>query len=175
VAILGLPARTVPYGHQPIINGTPVYNLYIQTHSLICSPLRNLWPELSDKFVNPPDSGNGTASDKAKEIYRKHCFPTEEELLDKIRAARREYLSAKPGRTLDVMYILTNAKKDWIETFGKRLRAEGWGTIVSTKDLKLDDEQTEVGMAVDMELARKAAVFIGNGVSTRSVSKLRIS
>jgi hypothetical protein len=31
--------------------------------------------------------------------------------------------------------------------------------------LLLDVEQEEVGMAVDMELARRAAVFIGNGVS----------
>lgn len=126
----------------------------------------NMWPELPDKFVIPPDSGNGTASDVAKEIYRSHCFPTEEELLEKIRQARKEYSSAGENRVLDVMYILTNAKRDWIDSFGKKLKNEGWSTIVSTKDQKLDDEQTEVGMAVDMEIGRKAAVFIGNGWSS---------
>jgi hypothetical protein len=125
---------------------------------------RNLWPELPDQFTVPPDSGGGKASDAAKEIYRKHCFPTEDELLEKIRTSRSQYLAAKSGRVLDVMYMLTNADKDWTEKFSKRLRAEGWATIATTQDLVLDDEQKDVGMAVDMELGRKAAVFIGNGV-----------
>jgi hypothetical protein len=34
-----------------------------------------------------------------------------------------------------------------------------------SKDLELDQEQKDVGMAVDMDFARKATVFIGNGVS----------
>ncbi|KAF9005521.1 hypothetical protein BDQ17DRAFT_1353281 [Cyathus striatus] len=36
--------------------------------------------------------------------------------------------------------------------------------IRDTLDLTLDQEQKEVGMAVDMDIARRAAVFIGNGV-----------
>jgi len=35
---------------------------------------------------------------------------------------------------------------------------------VTTKELELDQHQKDVGMAVDMELARRAAVFLGNGV-----------
>jgi hypothetical protein len=129
----------------------------------------NMWPELPDQFAKPPNSGGGEADDAAKEIYRKHCFPTEDELLEKIRTARREYVAAGKGRVLDVMYILTNAKKDWIDDFSQRLYAEGWGTVVTTKDLELDTEQIDVGMAVDMELGRKAAVFIGNGVRVSSI------
>lgn len=43
-------------------------------------------------------------------------------------------------------------------------RKDGWTTVVTSRDLEFDSEQKEVGMAVDMDLARKAAVFIGNGV-----------
>ena len=34
----------------------------------------------------------------------------------------------------------------------------------STVELRLDDEQEYVGMAVDMAIAEKAEVFVGNGV-----------
>jgi hypothetical protein len=37
--------------------------------------------------------------------------------------------------------------------------------VVTTEDLGLDQQQIAVSMAVDMEIARRAAVFIGNGVS----------
>ena len=41
---------------------------------------------------------------------------------------------------------------------------------ITTKDLEWDQEQKDVGMAVDMEFARRAAVFIGNGVSPFYIS-----
>ena len=41
---------------------------------------------------------------------------------------------------------------------------------ITTKDLELDQEQKDVGIAVDMEFARRAAVFIGNGVSPFFIS-----
>jgi len=50
------------------------------------------------------------------------------------------------------------------------LQSSGWHTIVTTQDLELDQEQKDVGMAVDMEYARKAAVFIGNGVRQHLIS-----
>lgn len=63
--------------------------------------------------------------------------------------------------------MMTNAKKDWIEEFKKSLKDSnaGWRKVVTTKDLEFDFEETGVNMAIDMELARKAAVYIGNGVS----------
>ncbi|KAJ7701154.1 hypothetical protein B0H17DRAFT_924733, partial [Mycena rosella] len=36
----------------------------------------------------------------------------------------------------------------------------------TSADLVLDAEQADVGMAVDMEIARRAAVFLGNGWSS---------
>jgi len=54
-----------------------------------------------------------------------------------------------------------------MEEFKERLLDEGWERVVYTGDLVLDEEQTSVGMAVDMDIGRRAGVFIGNGVSLR--------
>jgi hypothetical protein len=125
---------------------------------------RNMFPTLPDKFVVPPGSGGGNATDAAKEVYRHHCYPTDDETLAAIRRARHEYTAANPDRYLDVLYVLTNADAAWVRTFAATMRKEGWGTVLGTPDLVLDPEQFEVGMAVDMEIARRAEVFIGNGV-----------
>jgi hypothetical protein len=78
--------------------------------------------------------------------------------------AREHFLAAGQGRTLDILYVLTNAGADWFAEFKANMLADGWGTVVSGTDFVLDDEQKEVDMAMDMEIARRAAVFIGNGV-----------
>jgi hypothetical protein len=69
---------------------------------------------------------------------------------------------------LDVLYLLTNEQSDWLENLKEVLRKDGWYTIRTTRDLTLDQEQTDVNMAVDMDIARRAAVFIGNGVRVPS-------
>jgi hypothetical protein len=63
-----------------------------------------------------------------------------------------------------VLFVLTNADAAWVREFAQTMQEQGWPTVVGTPDLILDDEQTEAGMAVDMEIARRAEVFIGNGV-----------
>jgi hypothetical protein len=85
-------------------------------------------------------------------------------MLAAIRRARTEYTAAHPDRHLDVLYVLTNQDAAWVRAFAATMRKEGWGTVVGTPDLALDAEQTEVGIAVDMEIARRAEIFIGNGV-----------
>jgi hypothetical protein len=92
-------------------------------------------------------------------------YPTDAELLATIRRARADYTAAVPGTPLDVLYVMTEAADgEWWAAFRAALVADGWATIVTTAELELDDEQTEVGMAVDMEIARLADVFVGNGV-----------
>ncbi|KAJ8691310.1 hypothetical protein PTI98_010894 [Pleurotus ostreatus] len=53
-----------------------------------------------------------------------------------------------------------------MDALKQALRNDGWHTIATSKDLTLDEEQTDVNMAVDMDIARRAAVFIGNGWSS---------
>ncbi|KAF9553966.1 hypothetical protein CPC08DRAFT_697169 [Agrocybe pediades] len=129
----------------------------------------NLLPELPDKFSTPPGYTYGKNTPENIEIYFTHCYPTDEFILEKIRNSKREYLAAtKKGehRTLDVLYFLTNDKTGWVDKLKDKFKSEGWHTIVATKDLQLDQEQKDVSMAVDMDIARKAAVFIGNGWSS---------
>ncbi|KAJ7890400.1 hypothetical protein B0H13DRAFT_2666016 [Mycena leptocephala] len=52
-----------------------------------------------------------------------------------------------------------------VETFVSGTPLRSW-KVTTSQDLVLDAEQTEVSMAVDMEIARRAAVFVGNGWSS---------
>jgi hypothetical protein len=71
------------------------------------------------------------------------------------------------------VYILSNEKRTaWMDGL-KMLQKEGW-TVVASRDLVLDAEQKDVSMAVDMEIARRAAVFVGNGVSLSSLARSQI-
>jgi hypothetical protein len=134
----------------------------------------NLLPSLPDHF-EPPEGGSwGYNTPENTEKYMEHCLPTFDAIVEKVREAKADFASASQGkvRILDVMYILTNDDSDWLRRLKTALKADGWHTIVTTKDLMLDLEQTGVNMAVDMDIARKAAVFIGNGVSYTFMSHL---
>ena len=127
----------------------------------------NLHPSLPDKFDNPSGYTWGKNTPENVDFYLKRCYPTDEAIIDKIEDSKYDYIQAtKPRepRYLDTLFILTNDKTGWVNSMKPFLRTHGWHTIVTTQDLELDQEQKDVGMAVDMEYARKAAVFIGNGV-----------
>ena len=139
----------------------------------------NLFDFLPDKFI-PPSGGvmeKNTPENEA--LYMEHCLPPDEDILRKIRDSRSDYLIAaqKEGRTetVDVLYILTNDDSEWLTEVKKSMKNEGWRVIKTSRDLKLNMEAKEVSMAVDMEIARKASVFIGNGVSAKYFSMVTLS
>ncbi|GAW08985.1 Myosin- partial [Lentinula edodes] len=122
---------------------------------------------LPDSFEVPPSLV--WDSSEYNQYYVERCFPEQQSIVAKVREARKSYISAAgkdEKRTLDVMYLLTNAKGNWLAKMIADLKQDGWHTIVTSKDLELNAEQTDVNMAVDMDIARKAAVFIGNGWSS---------
>lgn len=130
----------------------------------------NLHEFLPDKFTPPGGGSYGKNTPKNEALYMKHCLPSDEAILQKIRDSRTDYLKAveESGgekQEIDVLYILTNDESDWLEQVRQTMKADGWRVVATSRDLKLDMEGKDVGMAVDMEIARKAAVFIGNGVS----------
>ncbi|KAJ6482173.1 hypothetical protein C8R47DRAFT_982030 [Mycena vitilis] len=118
-------------------------------------------PSLPDHFVPLPDD-----DPERVDKMMAHCLPTNAQIVQKIRDARDDFVAASPGRLLDVLYLLTNEQGPWLDELKDELKAAGWYTIVTTRDLQLDVEQEEVSMAIDMQLARKAAVFVGNGWSS---------
>ncbi|KAJ6531767.1 hypothetical protein B0H19DRAFT_965966 [Mycena capillaripes] len=124
----------------------------------------DLLPFLPDVFT-PLDKSHPDYVEKAME----HCSPGLDAILQKVRTARADFLhSASQGRhqTLDVLYLLTNEHDEWLDELIKVLRKDGWATIVTSHELELDAEQIDVSMSVDMDIARRAAVFIGNGWSS---------
>ena len=131
----------------------------------------NLFDFLPDKFTPPSGGtlGKNTPENEAK--YMEHCLPSDDDILQKIHNSRRDYLLAaqKEGRkeTMDVLYILTNDDSDWLTEVKKTMKNDGWRVITTSRDLKFNMEAKDVGMAVDMEIARKASLFIGNGVSAK--------
>ncbi|KAF9485826.1 hypothetical protein BDN70DRAFT_795096 [Pholiota conissans] len=131
----------------------------------------NLHEFLPDKFTPPSGGSLGKNTPENEALYMKHCLPSDEAILQKIRTSRTDYLNAveksggKKGE-IDVLYILTNDESDWLEEVRQIMKADGWRVVATSRDLKLDMEGKDVGMAIDMEIARKAAVFIGNGWSS---------
>ncbi|KAF5367310.1 hypothetical protein D9757_010109 [Collybiopsis confluens] len=132
----------------------------------------NLLEFLPDHFEPPAGGSWGYNTPENIEKYLEHCLPNFEAIVKRVKDARDDYIQAglENGQssipTLDVLYLLTNEQSEWLDKLKDTLNKDGWVTIKTSRDLILDQEQTDVNMAVDMEIARKAAVFIGNGWSS---------
>lgn len=118
----------------------------------------NQFPTLPDKF--DPSLHSGDAQAHAKEAYYlEHCLPTIEQIVTRLHALRVE------NPTLRRVYVLSNGWGWWLNSLKKALKKDGWDDLVGSLDVTLDEEQSYVAMAVDMAIAEKAEVFVGNGVS----------
>jgi len=61
---------------------------------------------------------------------------------------------------------MSNDRTEWLDNLKDALRNDGWGRIVTSRDLRLNPGQKDVSVAVDMDIGRRSAVFIGNGWSS---------
>lgn len=110
----------------------------------------------NENIPPPPDMVEATRVG----LYRAKCDP---QILDIIARARR---MRKNHPLLKSVYILTDADRAWAEEVRMWLLSEGWDKVwVGREDLYPAWQDREVGVAVDMEVARRAGVFVGNGVS----------
>ncbi|TXT04829.1 hypothetical protein VHUM_04097 [Vanrija humicola] len=93
-------------------------------------------------------------------LYRAKCLPEIKEILARARRMRKNH------RLLRSVYILTDAPDAWTEEVRRWLLSDAWDKVfVGQTDVYPDFQDREVGPAVDMEVARRAGVFVGNGVS----------
>jgi hypothetical protein len=115
----------------------------------------NQFPEFPDKF----DNGKYQDHKERTEYYLAHCYPTIAQVAEKLWAVRTQ----NPG--LKRVYVMTNGHGGWLKELRRTLLSDGWEDVKSSVDTQLDMAQTHVAMAVDMAIAEKAEVFIGNGVS----------
>ncbi|OAX40787.1 hypothetical protein K503DRAFT_791176 [Rhizopogon vinicolor AM-OR11-026] len=119
----------------------------------------NQHPVLPDRFDRSPYVND---TDARLAYYLGHCWPSTEQVVEKLRDVREEY----PG--LRRVYVLSNAGAWSLDELKSALEEDGWDDLVSSADIVLDSEQKYVAMAVDMAIAEKAEVFVGNGFSSLS-------
>ncbi|KAH7920519.1 hypothetical protein BV22DRAFT_1107628 [Leucogyrophana mollusca] len=125
----------------------------------------NSFPEFLDHFT-PPEDGDHL------DLYMSHCYPSIAQIVAKVKKVRLE--SKEP---LTHLYIMTNGAMAWVEELKTALSTDGeWNHISSSRDLKLTWEQKFVAQALDMFVAQRAQVLIGNGWSslTSNVVMLRM-
>lgn len=131
-------------------------------------------PSLPDKFEPPEGGGAGENTPENFEIYTKHCFPTIEQIVGRV----ADVLKTPEGRNLSRVYVLTNGKREWLDELKSKLgELKQWESVHTSRDLHLSWEQKFVAQAVDMLVAQRAEVYIGNGFSslTSNVNVLRLS
>ncbi|KAH9012602.1 hypothetical protein EDB83DRAFT_2233677 [Lactarius deliciosus] len=100
--------------------------------------------------------------------YPARCFPDIAQIVTRVREVRAALLPTTP---LLRVYMLTNGRPKWLaelkEALQKDARSEGldeWTHIGTSRDLRLTREQQHNAQAVDMAVAQRAEVFLGNGV-----------
>lgn len=126
----------------------------------------NTFDSLPDRFTPPPGGGGGKTTPENQQIYEDHCIPSISRIVQRIEEIKAERKGH--GASLKRLYILTNAKRPWLAKLKQALddAAIGeWDMIASSRDLELNKEQKYIAQNVDMYIASRAQIFIGNGVS----------
>ena len=116
---------------------------------------------MPDVYIPSNEIKEGEALDD----FMRHCWPSVDDIVRRVRDVKRDF--EETGGDLKFIYILTNGKRNWIDELTERLLTSkmGWERVTSSLDLTLISEPEELAnQAVDMEIARRAAVFVGNGV-----------
>ncbi|KZV98889.1 hypothetical protein EXIGLDRAFT_275066 [Exidia glandulosa HHB12029] len=119
-----------------------------------------------------------TSSKASPAEYERKCWPTIEEIVARLHEVRAQHDKREgAGHELENVFIMTNGKRQWVTDLKTALQDDGWRTVSSSKDLVLEHVENSVNQAVDMEIARRAEVFVGNGFSTLSamVTALRLT
>lgn len=125
-------------------------------------------PLIVDRF-EPPSVEGEDGEEVIRDYYMGKCWPT----IDQIVSIINEVRWTPQGRGLKRVLIMTNGKAEWVaELKVKIMESGGWDGVIASGDLTLIPEQKYIAQAVDMALAMRAQMFIGNGVST-ACSQLR--
>lgn len=133
----------------------------------------NSFPDYPDVFDPPPalqSAASPLTSSPRADSYARHCYPTLDQIVDRINLVRDEW-HQQTGQVLDRVYVMTNAKREFLAELKRRLTTampeptdRSWKAVVTTKDLSVPNYSAEVIVGADMLIGEKAEVFIGNGV-----------
>jgi hypothetical protein len=142
---------------------------YLREHR----PLIDITSIVSTRNSTTPNSiPHRTAEEHAilTPYYLEHCLPEIPAIVQRLHEVRLEYemhSSSPPSEekyTLKRIYLLSNGWPYWLNSLRSALKADGWEDVVFGGELEMDMAQKHVSMAVDMAIAEKAEVFVGNGV-----------
>ncbi|KAF8575750.1 hypothetical protein K439DRAFT_1397933 [Ramaria rubella] len=129
----------------------------------------------SSHFEPPPVS----SPTERLAYYTQRCWPSYDDIAHRVEKVRQEWETAQSGQKLDRIFVLTNGGRWWSHWLKERLAKDGWAKnkIKVSSDLSLGREARHVDFAVDMAIAERATVFIGNGFSslTSNVILLRMA
>lgn len=116
-----------------------------------------------------------SGSTERRQYYMQHCLPTIEQTVQRLHEVRAEH-EARVGEELKRVYVMTNewAGSWWLKGLQEGLREDGWEDVMGSAELVLDREQRYVSGAVDMGIAERAEVFVGNGVRAQHFLPPRI-
>ncbi|KAK7032506.1 hypothetical protein VNI00_013075 [Paramarasmius palmivorus] len=133
--------------------------LYLHKYSAEYIGLNQL-DGLPDRFKPPQDPR------ESKAYYMKHCLPNIDQIVERLHQIRQE----NPSKHLKRVFLMSNGWGWWLSKLSSRLREDGWTDVINSYDFELDAAQTQVSGAIDMAIAEKAEVFIGNGFSSMSAN-----
>jgi len=122
----------------------------------------NSFPELRDKFKVPSKPESGETTEAIYNLYLEHCYPDIPQIVNRVAQVVAE--SRDPLRYL---YIMTNGDDKFVKALKSALRkGRRWDHIASSRDLTLTWQQKFVAHGLDMFVAQRAQLLIGNGWSS---------
>ncbi|KAH8119774.1 hypothetical protein DFH11DRAFT_1685277 [Phellopilus nigrolimitatus] len=128
----------------------------------------NQVPGLADRFVVPPGGNSGKNTPENIAEYMRHCWPTISQIANRVQAVRHAWeVQGADRQPIRRLYILTNGDRGWVAALKHQIMEDGdWDLVYSSRDMLLSFEQKYIAQSIDMAIAQRAAVFIGNGFSS---------
>ncbi|KAJ7036593.1 hypothetical protein C8F04DRAFT_1220945 [Mycena alexandri] len=189
--LLASPKRTYTDEHPPtslpLMPGLLALHVRRGDFASHCTHLAN-WGAEFNGYLSGFMRNWGSTTPANHVLYLRRCFPSIPQIVEKVRRVRTMF-EARSQRRLTWVYVMTNADLAWLAELEAALRDTQvdvrdvgtgnltWDGISTSRDLVLTWEQKYVAQAVDMYIATRAEVFIGNGFSilTSNVVMLRMA
>ena len=127
----------------------------------------NTQPGTVDKDITLVEGEGGSLTQASADAFQRACFPNVNQIVERVRQIRQ----TEEGKGLRNVFIMTNGSPEWVEGLREALMKDyPWKLIASSLQMRVSWEQKFVSSAVDMMIAQRSDVFIGNGVSAPPLS-----
>ncbi|KIJ56441.1 hypothetical protein M422DRAFT_150501 [Sphaerobolus stellatus SS14] len=131
----------------------------------------NLIPSLRDKYSRPPLDLNAPEHKELLDEFMRHCWPDMQDIVERVKDIKVQY--EIQGGKIDGIYVMTNGKDPWLGELKSILitGVSGIKRVMASRDITLETPPEKLAsQAVDMEVAARAGLFLGNGFSSMSAN-----